>query len=149
MVQNFICRYLEESSRFDEPIHYQSMKSIPCFRTENPSQMGQANRTITYPPVIAGKPGKLIGGSSGVSAPDDPSKATDIKDDPMRIGKGVPVGPLDGKSVIRPGNCLPALTAQDIFFLLRRLILSLFFEKGGFALWARLVRRIAEAIYNT
>jgi len=110
--------------------------------------MGQAHRTITDPPVIAGKPGKLVGGSSGVSASDDASKATDIKDDPMRIGEGVPVGPLDGKSVIRPGDCLPALPAQDVFFLLGRRFFKLLFQDSGFAFGARLVPRIAETIYN-
>ena len=125
------------------------MESIAGLGTENPSQMGQAHRTITYPPVITGKPGKLIRGSAGVTAPDNASKATDIEDDPVRIGKSVAVGPLDGKSVIRPGDCLPALTAQDVFLLLGRWFFNLLFQDSGFALGARLVSRIAETIYTT
>jgi hypothetical protein len=96
--------------------------------------MGQAHDTITYAPAVAGKPGKLVTGSTGVAASDDIFEAADIKNKPVRIGKGVAVRPLNRDPVIRPSDCLAALAADDVFFLLRLRRLFLFVKNSNIAL---------------
>jgi hypothetical protein len=145
----FFWCYLKALSRLDQAIQYQSMKNIPALGTENPSQMGQTHGAITNPPTIARKPGKLVGGGAGVAAPAHVSEATDIEDDPMRVGKGVPVRSLNSNTVIRSGDCLMALAAQYIFFVLRRLLLSFFFKDAGFARGTRFVGRDTQAMQIT
>ena len=76
---------------FYQPLYYESVKHITAGGSENPTQMGQAHQTITYPPAVSGKPGELVAGSTGVAASDDLFEAADVESDAMRIGEGVPM----------------------------------------------------------
>jgi len=106
--------------------------------------MGQAHGTKTHPPAVACKPGEFIGGGSGITAPLNIFKASDFKDNPVGIGKRVPVGALHRDPFGRAGNCLTALAAKDIFFLIGRWILRFFFKDVGMAVFTRAVRGDAK-----
>jgi hypothetical protein len=67
------------------------MKNIAPFGTEYPAQMGQAHGAKTNSPAIARKPAEFIRCLSGIPAAYDISEATNVKNDPMGIGKGMPV----------------------------------------------------------
>jgi len=88
-------------------------------RTEYPPQMGQAHTAETNSPAVPRKPAELIRGRSGIPAPGDSFKTTDLKDDPVGVGKGVLLGTLNHNSLNRPGNRLAALAADYIFLLFR------------------------------
>ena len=52
----------------------------------------------------------------------------DFKNDAMRIGKGMLVGPLDADAVIRTCEDVSALTAADVFLLLQCLLFGVVFN---------------------
>jgi hypothetical protein len=110
--------------------------------------MRQTHGTKANPPAVARKPGKFVCGGSGIPAPSNIFETTNLKDKPVRIGKGVPVRSLHGDTVDRPGERLAALAAKYVFFLLRQLIFGRFFNDDGFAFYiTRLIRRDAQTIY--
>jgi len=88
-------------------------------RTEHPPQMRQAHTAETNSPAVARKPAEFIGSRPGIPATGDILKASDLKYNPMGIGKRMLVRSLNNNAFNRPGNRLAALAAKYIFFLFR------------------------------
>jgi hypothetical protein len=110
--------------------------------------MRQTHGTKANPPAEARKPGEFVCGGAGITAPANIFETTYLKDNPVRIGKGVPVRSLHGDPVDRSGERLAALTAKYVFFLLRQLIFGRFFNNDGFTFYIlRLIRGDAQPIY--
>ncbi len=55
-------------------------------------------------------------------------ETSDFKNDAMRIGKSMLVGPLDADAVIRTREDVSALTAADIFLLLQYFLVGFVFN---------------------
>ena len=87
--------------------------------TEYPPQMRQAHAAEANSPAVSRKPAEFIAGRSGIPAAGGIFKTSDLKDDPMGVGKGVLVGTLNRNSLNRAGNRLAALAADYIFLLFR------------------------------
>ena len=120
------------------------MKYITGIGAEQPPQVRQAHATETNSPAIARKPAEFIGGRSGIPAADDIFKTTDLKDDPVGVGKGVLVGVLHRNPLNRPGDGLAALATDDIFLFLRGSLGGLILSGCNFALPIRFVGRNAK-----
>ena len=94
------------------------MKNIAGIGAKQPTQMGQAHGAEANSPAVPRKPAEIISGCSGIPAAGRILKTTDLKNDPVGIGKGVLVGALHRNPFNRPGDGLAALAAYDIFLFL-------------------------------
>jgi hypothetical protein len=122
------------------------VKNIAGIGTEQPPQVRQAHAAETNSPAVARKPAEFIGGRSGIPAAGDIFKTADLKDDPVRVGKGVLVGSLHRNPFSRPGDGLAALAADDIFLFLRGSLCGLLLSGCNFAFIIRFVGRHPKAI---
>ena len=75
--------------RLDDSVKYQRMKNISGIGTEYPAQVGQAHTAKADSPAVTCKPAELIRGLAGIPATGDIFEASDLKNNPVWIGKGV------------------------------------------------------------
>jgi hypothetical protein len=77
------------STRKDQTIRNQAVKTIPAIRSEVPSQMDHAGATDGNPPAVSLEPGEFVSRRTAGGAAIGRSKAQNLVNDSMRIGKGV------------------------------------------------------------
>ena len=65
------------------------MKNITGVGAEYPAQVGQAHAAKADSPAVPREPAELVGGRTGIAAAGDVFETPDLKNDPVRIGKGV------------------------------------------------------------
>lgn len=75
--------------------------------------MCQASGTYGHFPLIPGKPGKFSGERATVGTARRRLKTANLENQPLGIGKCVPVGPLNGKPVPLMGDNPTAGPTQD------------------------------------
>ena len=73
----------------DDSVKYQRMKYITGVGAEYPAQVGQAHAAKADSPAVAREPAEFVGGCAGIAAADDIFETPDLKNNPVRIGKGV------------------------------------------------------------
>jgi len=127
------------SIRKHETVQNQPVEAFKTARSKHPAQVRQACTANQYPPPVPGKPGEFTTGGAQRGAVSHRLKTSDLKDDAVGVGKGVPVGALHGDPLFRFGNPLAAMPAQDLPLFL---LLGLFRGRrpGRFLGWAAFAR---------
>jgi hypothetical protein len=87
--------------------------------------MGQAHGADDNPPLVPLKPGKLLRKWTGICTASNRSKASNVKDQTVWIGKGMVMGTIAANPVFVRSDDLVTLATADITFWRGFLILGL------------------------
>lgn len=107
------CQLGRMSTRKDQTIRNQAVKTIPTIRSEMPPQMDHAGATDGNPPAVSFEPGEIVSRRTAGGATIGRLKAQDLVNNSVRVGKGVLMRTVPYGAVVRARNCLPATAAEN------------------------------------
>jgi len=130
-------------------IQNQPMETVTIRRGKKPSQMRKAHDANSNSPAEALKPAKFPRGRTRMTASLNGSKTPYLKNNPVGVGKGVLMRPLDYYPLSRTRYDVMALTAKDIFLFIRLFLFGFILNKTVRHFIALFFMRQAEKAVRT